>query len=158
MWIPWSLIFYLGMMFYKKEQEKFSVKPYFLVALSSGIFFIILHSFWVLLGKPLNLIDNKYPPNFYDLSYELFGTFIVFVLVKLNVFNFSLIKNAYTFLSKQSYSIFFIHIIILDLVITFKKNHGSGYGPMFEFFFVLLVSIVISLILKRLRFLYTKKE
>jgi len=145
MWIPWSLLFLAGMWFYKKDTsassvqvKKNSIFPYVITTVFSWSIFFVIFQTWILFHKKLNIIDNKYPPNLYDLSYETFGTFFLLSISSFKLFNLKKVQSIFRFLSEQSYSIFFIHIILLDFILHFKLN------VYVQLLFVLILSIVIS--------------
>ncbi len=69
MWIPWSLILLLAM----KNSKK-----YILFSAISFTLFSILYMLFQTLHRSLTLIDHKYPPDFYYLSYATSITLLIF--------------------------------------------------------------------------------
>lgn len=129
MWIPWSLFLILPWWFYKKENSlkviSLSFPLYFLISLIGFIFFIFLYFVWSHLGRSLTLIDNKYPPNFFYISYEVFGSFLLLGMSFLNLFKYKWILQIYQYISKSSYMLFFIHYIVLDFILSLNKMIGN---------------------------------
>jgi hypothetical protein len=138
MWIPWSLIFLIGVALATKERV-----AYYLLALlgSSGIFGI---SYWILSShQSLVFYDNKYPPNLYYLSYGLVGTCLLVLLAKIAE-KIQSIKRISLYISSISYSLFFVHFIILDLVEQIKIKN-----TLLETIIVCLLSVVLLFVIKK---------
>lgn len=143
MWIPWSLIFIVGLFSFIFKSE--SYKKFFLFAsVMGGIIFLILFPVWQHLLRSVNFSDNKYPPNLYYLSFALSGTGILFLLSKKLVMYIP--KWVYMYVSQKSYSLFFIHFIFLDMIITFQQKYAFLTIPV-ELIFVIGSSLIASLLL-----------
>ncbi len=142
MWIPWSLIFLLSWYFYKNEKSSFPGR-YLLFAFLGAASFGVLLVIWQHLGRSLTLIDNKYPPNLFYLSYGIAGSFLVLTLSLLPFFQKHWVR-AYTFVSATSYSLFFIHYIVLDFTLSFNKSLGGHINVWIQTCFVVGVSLGIT--------------
>lgn len=146
MWIPWSVFFILPWYFYMQEQKKPSAKIYYFLSVIGLLDFFLLFVIWKHLGRSLTLIDNKYPPNLYYLSYGVFGSFLFLGLAVLPVFKKGFSK-AYLFISKVSYNLFFIHFIALDFILKVNKQYTLHLSVWIQFIFVLGVSLGIAWVL-----------
>lgn len=109
MWVPWSLILLLGLLYPQKSKGKF-----LLLLISISLYFV---AFLFLLFQKRSILfyDNKYPPTFYYLGYGSFLTIIFssfFSLITFPIF----IQKLLSYISKNSYAIFFIHYIVLDFL------------------------------------------
>ncbi len=138
MWIGWSIVFLMPMTFVIYEKEKLRIKTYILFGGISAIIFTILFILWHFIPRSFYLIDHKYPPDLYNLSYGTAISMILILISKFKIFEKKIIKKAYLFLSKHSYNLFFVHYIVLDFSI--KQN-------IVNFWFVLLGSILISVLI-----------
>jgi len=147
MWIPWSLFMVLPWYFYERERKKYSPLPYFLLSALGATCFAFLYIVWIHLGRSVTLIDNKYPPNFFYITYEMFGSFL---LVGIGLWPFlkrRMLAAIIQFISKTSYALFFIHYIVLDFVLSVNKLWGNGISIWYQTLFVIFVSLAIAWIL-----------
>lgn len=149
MWIPWSLFLVIPWYFYQKEQKKFTAVPYLSISLISGIFFVGLYFLWMHLGRSLTLIDNKYPPNFFYILYECFGSFFLLAISGWKILKISWVVASYKYVSRASYGLFFIHYIVMDFILSVSKNYALHLSVWTETIFVIAVSILVSLILTK---------
>jgi len=149
MWIPWSLILLTAMYFYSKEKEKINSKKYVLLIAASFAIFIILFMLFQTLHRSLTLIDHKYPPDFYYLSYATCMTLLVYSFSKIRILEKSLISKIYVFISQQAYPLFFIHYIVSDNMLQIKKSLAFLSSPITQTVFVLIISISISYLIQK---------
>lgn len=141
MWLPWSVLAFFTIFFIKNEKNW---KKLFLAAVSSIIIFFILRAFEIKIGHNLTQFENKYPPTLYHLSYGIFSIIIIFWLSKKNLFSYFNFDKLLNFLSINSYSLYFIHILIMYSLswINLKTNHW------FTFFLIIIsVSSTIQIFL-----------
>ncbi|MDO8620831.1 MAG: acyltransferase [Candidatus Levybacteria bacterium] len=144
MFIPWSLITLLAIYLYNVEKSKLNFSRHLLfLAIAGGVAFAALSFLWISLHKPMYLIDNKYPPNFYYLSYGISVTAIILYIGKFSIFLRKGIISFYTYISKNSYSLYFIHYIVLDFVVSSRKFIGQ-HGAIIDLTSVVLLSLFIS--------------
>lgn len=118
MWLPWSTMFYFTWFYIKYENKKNILSLIFLLTLSM---FISSHIVQSQLHHSTVLIHNKYPPNVFYLSY---GVSILLLLSFFHKYIFSnkfVIKTVH-FFSKFSYSLFFLHYIILTVFSVFIQT------------------------------------
>jgi len=139
MWLPWSLViiytFYLDVLWKNK-------KLFFLTTFILGFLFLGTQQ-WVLvpLKHSLSQYANKYPPNLYHISYSLFALNILYYLSKVNAFSQSLVQKTIHFFSINSYTLFFIHILVIEVVWKWARPHNW----IVFFLIVTIISVVIQL-------------
>lgn len=151
-WIPWSLVAFLGLLFC--DAEKLNTNRSYrslqkIVPLVAGIW-IAWRVVLTILNMPTSFDMHKYPP---DISYLSYGAFFTgFFLLVLHRFPIQqqLIKQVVTYISKQSYQLFFIHFILLDLVMTRFRSEWIRESAA-VILGTLCVSILISSIQSRFR-------
>lgn len=138
MWVPWSLIFIFSIYSFKKEQNENSIakitRKYLLGFLISFSLFLFLFILWHPLNKSFNLIDYKYPPGLYYLSYSFGLTCLLITVSKLKIFKINLIRKTSRYISVNSYQLFFIHFIFLDTAITIIHKYHLALNPAILFF------------------------
>lgn len=115
MWLSWSLVIIYTMYFEKIRKNV--VLFWGLTALFFVIFLISQRFVLIPLGRSLRMYDNKYPPNIYHLSYCLAGFNILYFLSKKGLFVFA--RRFIHFLSRYSYEVFFLHILVIYVVTVF---------------------------------------
>jgi len=116
------------------EQEK-NKKKLLLISFISLLIFLVTRMVEIKIGHNLSQYTNKYPPTLYHLSYGIFSIIIIFLLSKKNIFNFLNFDKLLNFLSINSYSLFFIHI----LVMYYLNWKNLKTGNWFTFFLLILV-------------------
>lgn len=135
MWLPWSTVILAGYLVAKNETNKWLIPPLTMVSLAA-----FLASFFVLQNAGLSLAQyaNKYPPNLYHLSFGLLGTGILYMLSSTFLFTWNPLKKLLVYISLHSYSIYFIHFLIIHIFINFFSTaiHALGWGG---FFAVLMI-------------------
>lgn len=142
MWIGWSLMLLVSMYVIKKEDNK----KLGLISLMSLIGFIGLSLILNHYHKSFQLTDNKYPPNFYFLAYGMIFTPLLIFVSKIP--SVGHLKSFNKFLSVNSYALYFIHYIVLDLNIKVMKPLLFGENVLLQFVFVLTGSLLISKLLQ----------
>lgn len=115
MWLPWSFVIIYTMYF--EKIRKSTIIFWGLTGIFFMIFLITQQLIFVPHGHSLRMYDNKYPPNIYHLSYCLGGLNILFFLSQKGLFTFA--RKFIHFLSKYSYEIFFLHILVIYVVTVF---------------------------------------
>ncbi|OGK62995.1 hypothetical protein A3K27_05475 [Candidatus Roizmanbacteria bacterium RIFOXYA1_FULL_37_12] len=136
MWLPWSLVMIYTLFVDRIGQNK---------GMFLGITVLFFVSFMVSrqylensLHHTLRMYGNKYPPNIYHLAYSLFCVNILYVLSKSNIF--SVIGSIVHFFSKYSYTIYFIHILVIYVLRAFIKVQFDWIG-----FFILTIGVTSTL-------------
>ncbi|MEK7070279.1 MAG: acyltransferase, partial [Patescibacteria group bacterium] len=118
MWLPWmSVVFYAWFFVENKNKKHYLIEISFFILLA--IFVLSLFTLWYLNNSLLHF-DNKFPPNIFHLSYGLILTTLLFVFFQ----KFQLpraISSTLSFFSKHSYSVYFIHIVLLYFIVGFFK-------------------------------------
>ena len=144
-WISWSLIIFYTALFIKlKRNNKF----YFLSILILSFLFVVSAMIISHNHLSLNQIDNKYPPNIYHLSFGILGILGFYLLSKSGILNF--LSGFLNFLSTNSYSIYFIHYLILyATAFWFVKYSNWFIFTLFIFITTLLIRKTLSVFFKK---------
>ncbi|MBI3984734.1 MAG: acyltransferase [Candidatus Levybacteria bacterium] len=152
---PWSLVLIFSIFISLKgkhdENGFMTNKRYFIFGL---IFFLLYLGFYFLnmkFGKSLNFYDHKYPPDFYYLFFGLSLTCFSLLIGKLRFWQNAVLKQMYLYISKNSYAIFFIHFIILDLVLVLAKQNVILQNPVLQFVVIFFPSIFIVFVLNKIK-------
>lgn len=153
MWVPWSLVLLFAI--FLSVKQKTDVKS--LITKKRNLFFGVLTFVGFILlyilnldsGKSLNFYNHKYPPDFFYLLFGVSLTCFFLIIGKMQIFQNNIIKNIYLFISKNSYQIFFIHYILLDLVLTLSKNLVVLRNPLIQFIVIFFPSLFIALVLEK---------
>ncbi len=115
MWLPWSLVIIYTMYF---EKLRKNITLFWGLTVVFFVIFLLTQQFVLVpLGHSLRMYDNKYPPNIYHLSYCLGGLNILFFLSQKGLFTFT--RKFIHFLSRYSYEIYFLHILVIYAVTVF---------------------------------------
>lgn len=115
MWLPWSLVIIYTMHFDKLWR---STRIIILVTLLFGLVYYATQQYVLIPAKhSLSMYANKYPPNIYHIAYSLFALNILYALSQWKVFAQKLVQPVIDFFSMYSYTIYFIHILIIEAVI-----------------------------------------
>ncbi|MFH0773608.1 MAG: acyltransferase [bacterium] len=117
MWLPWSLILIYTYLFDRLQKR---MKLFWLVTIG---FFALYYLLPILVLKPLGhtlyMYNNKYPPNLYHLAYGVFCVNILYMLSRWKLFSRYVVQTVVNFFSTYSYTIFFIHILVIYVVTVF---------------------------------------
>lgn len=133
MWLPWSVMFYITLVYLKYEKQKKIFGLFFIIFLAT---FLTAYTTQSILHHSLVLINNKYPPNIFYLSYGISLLFLL-SLMQQYLFENKFIFKTLQFFSKYSYSIFFIHYCLLTFFAAFiSKWHLHWWS----FFFLVLAT------------------
>src|SRR5690606_35114871 len=93
----------------------------------------------------LVLVNNKYPPNLYYLSYGIAWIFGLYYLHQLLRINETVLQQFLNFISRNSYSLFFIHFLYLIILIDILQIRIKQWS--IYFFLIFTVSLVTQAIL-----------
>lgn len=145
MWLPWSTLIYFTLFFIKNEKKYFRL---LITAALSIVIFFILRFIEIKIGHNITQFENKYPPTLYHLSYGIFSIIVIYWSAKKNIFTFFNFDKFLDFLSINSYSLFFIHILIMYLLnwLNLKTNNWSIF-----FILILGISSAIQLFINRIK-------
>jgi len=113
--IPWYGIAIALLLFLKWFRSKHWWKIALLIGSSFGVF-VVSYQYFLTLHQSLNTYYHKYPPDIYYYSFCLWTVPVVYIMTWLvsrpNILP-SPIKTAFQYVSQRSYSLFFIHILVL---------------------------------------------
>lgn len=142
----WSLPFMFAFYFAKYYQNiKFK--------LGAMIIFLVLHLslryYLSSYGANTILQDNKYPPNLYYLSYGIFWFIMLDFIFNLSIFKNKIIFGLINFFSKNSFSLFFIHYLVIQVTFRFFIRNLQ-FNEWTLFFYVIIISSIVQLSLIKL--------
>lgn len=153
MWIPWSLVLLLAMYVAIKGKEevidKNINKRYLVIGVIFFILFLGLYFYYIQVAKSVIFYNHKYPPDFYYLFFGLSLTFFALIIGRLKIWQNKILKSTYLFISKNSYSMFFVHFIFLDAVLLLSTKHQFFKYSAIQFIIIFTLSIIIVLILNK---------
>jgi len=136
MWLPWSLLVVLSLLIVKNEGNKWFSPVMFFFWL---IIFFMLQYLQKFLRHSLTMFDNKYPPNLFHLSFGIVSIIGLYGIAKKGILSIPFIKELFSFFSKNSYPIFFIHWIVIYILTVFFHFKFTWVS----FFIAVLVCTVI---------------
>lgn len=133
--IGWSLIVLLSILIVQQK-----LKPLYVFLISFLSFSLLLILSYLPLHLPLlppalfssSFINHKYPPDLYYLSYATMMSMAMYYASKAGVWRNPFLKSVYTFISKNSYQIFFIHYIVLDASLRVQMNVCMHFVTVFS--------------------------
>lgn len=136
-WLP--LMLFGMMLFYNKDSRKWTVSA----ALISGIIFLVGYLLLPQYDISQSVFAHKYPPTLYFIVYNIFvGTLLLLIARLSNSFlrSHNIISKSICFLSRHSYTIFFAHVIIMDI---FEKPTGFWLT---DYILITLLTIVAVIV------------
>ncbi|MEK7551648.1 MAG: acyltransferase [Patescibacteria group bacterium] len=155
MWIPWSLVLIFAMyVAIKGKSEKVAKnidKIYLLFGVIFFILFLGLYFYNLTIDKSLIFYNHKYPPDFYYLFFGLSLTCFALIIGRLKFWQNKILKSIYLFISRNSYSLFFIHFIILDAVLIFTNYNIMLKNSLIQFSIIFSLSILIIIIINKVK-------
>lgn len=124
-WLPWSSIVFLACMYADRETESPKSMRNITVILTivSGAVWLLFHLILQWLNLPYSFNSHKYPPDISYLSYGIAFTGMMLLILTRFPYRPAWVTRLFTYISKQSYQLFFIHFIYLDLVMTRLRSH-----------------------------------
>lgn len=87
---------------------------------------------------------HKYPPDLYYLSYTLGLEFLILFL-SFYLINTPVLAKIIFFFSKNSYRIFFIHFVVLDLIFSLSRGWVGVTAPIIQTVLVIALSAFIAI-------------
>lgn len=128
MWLPWLTIAFYSLLFVKYQKNtKFLFVMFFLSLLVFACIRMGLTHF----GHSLQMYDNKYPPNIYFLVYGMMIIPFLLLLSYFHVFSWKPIEKFLAFLSKNSFTLFFIHFLFLYFFTKYGLQHVVSWYVFF---------------------------
>ena len=137
MWLPWSQIVLFSLFFVLYEKRRFFLPVLFLI-----LFFLFVVSYQIerFIHHHTGLFQNKYPPNLYFLLYGMCAIIVLYFLTRFVLLNKQMTSIIH-FFSRYSYSLYFIHYIVLIV--------GASLLHIFLFnwftFFVSILSATVAI-------------
>lgn len=140
MWLPWSVIgVFAWFMAQKYEKPK---QTYATILGISGFVFVGLTLYLWMQEQSLILTHNKYPPNIYYLSFGVAAITTMFWYFESFPVTNQRINAFISFFSLHSYSLFFIHTLVIYVVNRVIGTTSIAFLP--YFFLVFIVSAGIQ--------------
>lgn len=139
MWLPWSIFIYFSYFFSKlKNKKELFFSFIFFTLVFAGAYYFKLYR-----NQSLSLFNNKYPPNIYYLSYGLVATTLLYLLSVIGLFKNILIAKIVSFFSRYSYTLFFIHFLIID-IFNWVDIRKTFYISNWFIYFILIITLSYS--------------
>ncbi len=120
MWLTWSFMGLYAMYFKHYENDE---NPRTVSYMLFATIFVVLICVNVLLREDLYIYPHKYPPDILILAYGIMWIGIFDFLYQHRVFEYLQLVRPLEFLSKNSYSLFFIHYWIIYVMNTAFSAH-----------------------------------
>lgn len=112
MWLPWSLVIVYTFYFDRLWKSK---SVFIVTTLLFGcIYYLTQHYVLIPSKHALSMYANKYPPNIYHIAYSIFALNILYGMSQLKLFSQKIVQAVIDFFSLYSYTIYFIHILIIE--------------------------------------------
>ncbi|MCX6730898.1 MAG: acyltransferase [Candidatus Roizmanbacteria bacterium] len=121
MWLPWSLVLIYTYLFNQLKEKKSLF--WIITAFCFALYYILPPLILKPLGRSLFMYDNKYPPNLYHLAYGVGSVNLLYMLSQWKWFSNYIVQTIINFFSTYSYTIFFIHILVIYTVTVFFHFH-----------------------------------
>lgn len=142
MWLPWSMVLVVTYFVARYENRRGFV--YLLSALFLA-FYIISRGILIFNEDTLTLTNNKYPPNIFYLSYGICLMLLFYKAYTQFGFINSSMQKSFGYLSKNSYSIFFLHFLVLYYFLDFTNYKKLQWWGLFCMVFIITISIQITI-------------
>ncbi|CAN5180353.1 acyltransferase [soil metagenome] len=139
MWLPWSLVLIVTYLLVQYENTRWFFRS--IIFIFSGIF-LVSKSILLYTRDTLTLTENKYPPNIFYLSYGISLLLILYIFHRKYGSFMPWLQKCFDFLSKYSYSIFFIHFLILAAFLDFGIYKRMEWWQLFAV--VLILTLIVQ--------------
>jgi peptidoglycan/LPS O-acetylase OafA/YrhL len=120
MWLTWSFMAVYAIFFIKNEDNTHARDTSYMVA---AAVFIMIVCIQALYKETLKIYPNKYPPNIILLSYGVVWIGVFDFLHRHGFFERLGLVRPLSFMSRYSYSLFFIHYLIIYIMNTGFQLH-----------------------------------
>lgn len=119
-WIPWSLIAVFGFLYSDVESNNQKLLKKFVgkILFVSFMSYVLLYGTLTFINRPVLLTLHKYPPDLFYLSYGIVCTCMLILFFNHIQIVTTKIRRAITFVSRESYTLFFVHMVVLDATMT----------------------------------------
>ncbi len=144
MWAPWLSISIGSFYVVNFERNRWFTVT---VSILSFLLFLAARFFQKAYHHSLLFYHNKYPPNIYYLAYGIFWINLLLLLFR-KFLRHSPVKKIFDFFSYYSYSIFFIHYLVIYVVTKFFDYRKLNWCSFF--LLVLFLSASIQRLINRL--------
>lgn len=142
--LPWiaitiSQIYILNLIRLGKKKTVFAI-----IGMAFIIFWWMHFQFIAPNKMKIDLYSHKYPPNIYFFIYCLWTTPAAYLISKWSLKYLQMSKyvmSAVSYVSRNSYQIFFIHFIVIELILHFRK-----FGPITYQQFILILFLLTFIV------------
>ncbi|MDO8497581.1 MAG: acyltransferase [bacterium] len=141
MWLPWLTIVFFSIIF-SRATKSFSLLLFYIII--SCLLFLISREVLIATHTSLRFFDNKYPPNLYILSYGALSISLLYIVSGVGK-RWKTLHKGIRFFSQYSYSIFFVHYLVIYVLIVFFKFLTFNWVSFFMT--VVIISILLQLVL-----------
>ncbi|MFA9288380.1 MAG: acyltransferase family protein [Weeksellaceae bacterium] len=125
-WISWPVITIYSLLFAKNEKNT----SFLIKSIVTGIGLHLLSLFLLQLqGKSLSFFDNKYPPNMLYMSYGVWSIALTYLVHAKSQLGKTPAQKVFDYFSVNSYSLFFIHFLIVYLLVVTSLMYKWGFIP-----------------------------
>lgn len=126
MWAGWSLVFLLFITLYNIEKNESKLSQTFYRYIQIGVMGLLLYGLlafpFFTAGKDVVFFNHKYPPDFIYLTYTTGMMFFIVLLCRLPVSYPTAVRRFVEYTSKKTYTLFFVHLIFYDIVLTARSR------------------------------------
>lgn len=141
MWLPWSLILVLS--FYLSDMKRQHSHAVTLIGagLFSAVIFIAGTAYLLNTHAGLTLTQHKYPPDLWYFSYGIAIGAALLPFAGTRILKNALVIPVMSWISTNSYPLFFLHYLVMDALLTLERRHGLMLSQAAQSAFVIAVSL-----------------
>lgn len=141
MWLPWLTMVFFSIIF-SRATKSFSLLIFYIII--SFLLFFTSREVLTATHSSLRFFDNKYPPNLYILSYGALSISLLYIVSNIGK-RWETLHKGVRFFSQYSYSIFFIHYLVIYVLVGFFKHFTFNWVSFFMT--VVVISVFLQLAL-----------
>lgn len=141
MWLPWSVMGLVTIFFLVNREKPRRIAILGVVAaIIAALSFVLQY----LRNGSITIYDNKYPPDMLFLSYGIAGLCLLYWVAQHRWFLQGPLLNGLTFMSTNSYSIYFIHYLVLYVFNQFEVQKQLSWYLYFIVIFATTIAVQLS--------------
>ncbi len=142
--LSWISIIFLSIFEYYKGVQ---VGRYLAAGFAGLVVFFYLTQV-LKLGEGMILTKHKYPPDAYYLLFSVSVMYLILAVSQINSLYRGFLGKFFLYISRHSYSLFFIHYLVLDFTLQATKGLSFWSNPFIQFTFVLFISLGVNFLPK----------
>lgn len=141
MWLPWSVMGLITIFFLvnRDKPKRITILGFFAAGIAT-LSFVLQY----LRNGSITIYDNKYPPDMLFLSYGIAGLCLLYGIAQHRWFSKGPLLTGLTFMSTNSYSIYFIHYLVLYVCNQFGVHKQLSWYLYFIVIFGATIAIQLS--------------